>query len=814
MLFKNFNKNWKVCTGFNDSLSTAMFGTKSEYKTINLPHDFLIESERAPSSIGGAAIGFFSPRDCQYKKKFFVSEEDRGKVIYLEFEGVYMNAVVEVNGEVAGKWVYGYGNFYVKISDYLNYGCDNTITVAVYNSAQPNARWYSGNGIYRDVKLIMGEPLHIKLDGVRITTVDVEQKLAILAIETDIEYESIGHQSARLVTVICDTEGNIVSETSMKFNLLSGEDCRLRQRIYIKRPRLWNIDSPNLYTCESRLEVEEKVLDISKNTFGIRKLTLDNLYGLRINGVSVKLKGGCIHHDNGFLGAATYANAEERRIRKLKEAGYNAVRMAHHPMGKRLLEACDKYGMLVMDEFTDTWGNKGNSYDYGYYFSEWWRKDLINMVRKDYNHPCVILYSIGNEIPQTGSNLSAGIGRKLVETIRTIDNTRYITNSINALLSVLKQIGEFSEFEPKDIPEGEINDLMNNWGDTWPIIASHPIASIAIQESCDMLDVVGYNYTAQRYEIDHKDFPNRIFVGSETSPAKLDENWALVEKYPWVIGDFCWTAWDYLGEAGIGRIQYEDSKTGSFMGEWPWIAAFCGDFDLTGYRLPVSYWREIIWGGRNHVPYIAVQRPKRYGQKYYPSNWSMTDAINSWTFPDYLGKRIVVEVYSDAEEIELFINDISKGRKPVGDEKKYYCKWDVTYEDGTVEAVAYMRGKETGRYSIHTALEPTIWLTKESENLHAHTDDLCYVNIELRDKNGILNTATQKTITLSIEGPAILKGSGSANPRMEECYLDNIHQTFLGRMMAILQAGDKKGVAKLTASCEGMDDAIIEIPVL
>ncbi len=815
MLKLDFNKEWIVKKGVN-GIDSPSSGEQFKQDKIDLPHDAMIFSERKTGDKDSAGIGYFTTGDYSYTKQYTPPLEDEGKVIYLEFEGIYMNATVIINGNFVGKCPYGYSNFTVKINDYLKYGKENEIKVEVKNSSGSNSRWYSGCGIYRNVKLMIGDPLHIKVDGVRITTLDAEKEIASIEVATDIENEKIGHVGGYVFTVIKDKDGKVVSETPIKFNITSGQNITLRQRIYLDNPVLWSVDNPGLYTCESFLKVDDNIIDKTDTTFGIRKLQLDKVNGLRINGETVKLKGGCIHHDNGLLGAATFEDAEERRIRKLKQAGYNAIRSAHNPISKALLKACDKLGMLVMDEFADSWTQTKPKFDYAFYLSEWWEKDLESMIRKDYNHPCVIMYSIGNEIPETGSDIVASWGRKFVEKIKTIDNTRYITNGLNAVFANMNKMGEIIArmSTENEIKPDEINNFMNNFSDLLPIIMESPIASESMEESRGMLDVVGYNYASSLYDIHHTQNPNNIFVGTETTPSALAENWDIVENKSYVLGDFSWTAWDYLGEVGAGRIV-EDDGNQEFIAPFPWIAAYCADFDLVGYRRPISYWREIVWGGRKHIPYISVHNPENIGKKFYAGQWSWTDSISSWTWPGYEGKDTIVEVYSDAEEVELVINGNSQGKKPVGDDfKKFYCKWDTKYQSGEVEAIAYIKGKEVGRYNLITASEPILHVTKENDCLRSGTNDLCFVNIELRDKNGVLNTAAQKMITIKLEGPAIIQASGSANPCTEEYYHENTHETFQGRMMAIVRAGKDEGLAKLTVSCEGMNDVIINIPVV
>lgn len=816
MIRQCFNKKWEIDKN-GGSLAMPKFGGPA-LREVNLPYDAMIMTERKADNATGGGGAYFTPENLEYKKKFIVPEEDQGKLYFLEFEGIYMNATVWVNGSYVGKCPFGYSDFHLQISDYLKYGQENEVKVFVKNQSQPNSRWYTGAGIYRNVKLIIGNPLHIKMDGVKITVVDIESELATVEIATDIEFEGIGIQSGYVVTQLRDTKGEVVANEKTKFNINSHNSLTIRQKLYVQKPELWDMDHPYLYNCESKILVDNDLIDEDSNSFGIRNLQLDTLHGLRINGRSIKLKGGCIHHDNGVIGAATFADAEERRVRELKAAGYNSIRSAHNPISKAMLDACDKIGLLVMDEFTDVWTQTKCDYDYGCHFTEWWEHDVESMVKKDFNHPSVIIYSIGNEIPEVGSDIGASWGRKIAEKIRSIDKTRYITNGINVMLGIKDHMGEILSSLGESNPManiGEINQSMSEMKEKMNKILSHPIVDTALEESCGILDIVGYNYAAERYEKDHENFENRIIVGTETAPASLDINWEIVKNNNYIIGDFCWTAWDYLGETGIGHIAYDDDKNENFYGEYPWIAAYCADFDILGYRRPISYWREIIWGGRKHIPYIAVQRLERYGQNVFPGMWSWTDTIASWTWPGFEGEGAVVEVYSDAEEVEIIINGKSKGKKPVGDEfKKFYCKWDTFYEAGIIEAVAYIDGIEVGRHKLVTAGKPVLRVRKECENIRAGTNDLCFVNIEFTDKNGVLCTSTKKKINICVEGAANLQGSGSSNPRTIENYFDTVHETFDGRALAVVRAGEETGMATIKVTADGFKEVIVEIPVV
>lgn len=814
----NINDGWQCWTGAS-GLMTTFFGGQPPAKTdVDLPHDIMIHKDRSAEAVSGGGGAYFQGETYNYTKKIHIPEEARGDILYLDFEGVFMYAHIEINGNTAGKNVNGYSGFKVRINDFVEYGKDNEIRVTVKNSLQPNSRWYSGAGIYRNVYLLQAPAFHIEPDGLRIKTVDCDDELAAIRISADIRNDSVWHRSGYVVSRIKNGDGGYVTEVRSKVNLFAGQKITVDQKITITGPKLWNVGTPNLYTCETTLtDTDETVIDTDTAGFGIRKLRLDSIHGLRINGETVKLKGGCIHHDNGLVGACAFEDAEERKVRLLKQAGYNALRSSHNLVSKALLDACDKLGMLVMDEFSDTWTQTKTDYDYAFSMSEWWEKDIESMVRKDFNHPSVIIYSIGNEIAECGSDFNADWGRKYIDKIRSVDDTRYITNGLNVLLAVKNRMGEIMASASNNAGGEGLNQLMSDIGKLMNMIALHPVSSKAIEESCDMLDIVGYNYSAARYELDHKAHPERICVGTETSPAALDINWDIVKNNSYVLGDFSWTAWDYLGEVGIGEVNYKEDTEGkpSFMKGYPWISAFCGDLDITGFRKTVSYWRETVWGGRGSTPYAAVQPPVNFGKTRIPGIWSFTGTVNSWTWPGYEGKDIEVEAYADADEAELLVNGKTQGRIPVGkDFKKYYCKWQTKYEPGKLEVVSYTDGKEAGRYTLCTAGDPLLTLTADRNEIRAGSNDLVYIDIELKDAAGVLNMSSVKQVKVSLDGPGMLAGCGSADPKTEEKYNADTHMTYLGRMQAVVRAGKEKGIVTVKVSSDGMEDAQINIDVV
>jgi beta-galactosidase len=572
---------------------------------------------------------------------------------------------------------------------------------------------------------------------------------------------------------------------------------------------LWNVDTPYLYTCRSKVMDGNNVLDDETNNFGILSFSLDAEEGLRINGEVVKLRGACIHHDNGVIGTATIERAEERRVEILKEAGFNAIRSAHHPMSKAMLNACDRLGMLVMDEAFDIWTQNKSNYDYALNFPAWWEQDIQAMVDKDFNHPSVIMYSIGNEIPETGSANGASWGRKLAEKIRSLDCNRYVINSINGMVSVMSQLQKLTQ----NSMTGDINSLMANIDEVMKPIQSSEIVTNSTAESFAVVDIAGYNYADNRYVTDKELFPNRIICGSETFPKDIANNWKLVKENGHVIGDFTWTGWDYLGEVGIGKMEYEETSNGEGMfGSFPWTAAYCGDIDIIGNRRPVSYYREIVFGLRKQ-PYIAVQRPKHYGKKPISTPWSWSDSISSWSWERYEGSPVKVEVYSDADEVELLVNGNVVGKAGTGGAHAFKAEFDTVYIPGEIVAVAYTDGKETGRYSlISAASQVNLQVEVDRVKIEADDDDLAFVKISLVDEKGILKPLADRKVSVKVEGAGILQGLGSGNPKTEENYFDSTHTTFDGQALAVVRP-TANGIINVIVEAEGCITQSVKIEV-
>ena len=830
-----FNRDWMFRHGTSTLMEGFMPSGSSE--PVRLPHDALISRPRSADAVEGGGMGYFKGENVEYSKTFTVPADEKDKVHYLYFDGVYMNATIILNDRYVAKHGNGYSPFTLKIDRYLNYDKENVLKVRVFGSAVPNARWYPGLGIYRGVKFMTAEWLHFRWQGLRVTTLSCDEEEAILSVEADIMNEGPAAKEGYVIYTIKDAAGNVVGETRNRFYVDANDEITTRQRFDIEKPALWGEDTPNLYTCEAKIITAcecAKEIDAADTRFGIRVIQIDAKHGMRINGKSVKLKGGCIHHDNGMIGAVTVPDAEKRKVALMKAGGYNAVRTAHNPPSQALLDACDELGMYVMDEFTDVWPEVKATYDWGQFFEEEWEKDVEDVVRRDYNHPSVVMWSIGNEIPETGDPVSNTWGRKLVDKFHALDYTRPVSNGINVMMSCMHKMGDIlHEVLGIDVKNGGINDLMSmnlggddsesGAGGLMKLFGASRIAAQATEEAADMLDLVGYNYTADLYAKEHEKHPERVFFGSETEPQDLDYNWSIVKRDDYVIGDFCWTGWDYLGEVGIGRIvAEEDEQAGNpFMAPYPWICAYDADFDLTGNRRCMSYWRDTVWTGRGHQPYIGVQNPKNYGKKQIVANWSFTDAKHSWTWPGYEGTKTAVEVYTDAEEVELFVNGASFGKKKVGIDRfgknadrdtQFYVKWEAEYHPGCLEAVAYIGGEEVGRQMLKTAETPALCVKADKTCLKADSYDLAYVEIELVDANGTKDMSDVRCAKVTVDG-AVLAGCGSADPMTEENYQTGEHKFYEGRILAIVRAGKEAGEAVVKVESEGLEPVEVKITI-
>ncbi len=818
MIRQNWNESWMFLKPGENPMMAAMMGG-GQANTVTLPHDAMIHEERTQHTKNQHQTGFYPGGCYTYMKSFQAPADWAEKTVLLEFEGVYENARVFINGDFAGGHPFGYGEFTVCADDFLNYGTMNTVTV-IANSVEESSRWYSGSGIYRNVNLIVGEKIHVAQNSLRVTIPQVNDVLAVAQVALTIR--NLGRERTKLCLgiEILDAAGAIAGQTELPVTVFGDDAEEISTRIEIADPKRWSCDTPNLYTCKVILRQGERVWDNVCVPFGIRTLELSTSEGLRLNGVETKLRGSCIHHDNGVLGAATFTRAEERRVELLKSAGFNCLRMSHHPMSRAMLEACDRLGMLVLDELSDCWTRSKNNNDYAEKFPYCWQEDVKALVAKDYNHPCVIMYISGNEIQEAATPKGAQLNRKITSLFHQLDGTRPVTVAINGLLSCMDHMGEIicditgmtmeqmmamqaqaAEAPASDAGADAANgstDLMK--GPMADAFAANHIVTDLLDEFASVTDVTGYNYLTARHVMEHTLRPNRVVLGTETLPSDIVRLWNIVKNHHHVIGDMTWTGWDYLGEAGSG-VTYYDGRTG-FMANWPISVAGMGDIDIIGNRHSISFVREIVFGLRKK-PLIAVEPLNHYDETATHSAWPWKDETLSWTWHGYEGKPAKVNVYSDAEEVELFLNGVSLGRKSSGEEHEFVAPYELSYAPGELKAVSYRDGRAAETEVLQTAGK-NVHLSVQVDRtvLSVGEGDLAYLMISLRDKNGVLNPQAQREITVTVEGAGALAGMGSADVATDNRYDNSTWKTHDGCVLAVIRSGKDAGSIQVQV-CSG-----------
>lgn len=766
-----FNEGWLFCRqGEADCIP------------VTLPHDAMIHEQRTAEALGGSGHGYFPGGVYVYEKTFTVPADWADKTVMLEFEGVYRHSTVCINGKKAGGRAYGYVPFTVCLDGLLNYGAENTVTVTADNAQLPNSRWYTGSGIYRPVHLLVAGKEHIAWQGVKITTLSYAP--ARIRVETDV----VG--TGEVAVEILDGSRTVATG--------NGTDLELE----IPGAKLWSDESPNLYRCRVTLAQNGTVLDRAEEVFGIRKVEW-NPQGLFINGKNTLLRGGCIHHDNGILGAATYDESEARRVRILKEAGFNALRSAHNPASRALLEACDKYGMYLMDETFDMWYNRKNKYDYGCDFADNWQQDTQAMVERDYNHPSVIFYSIGNEVAEPFEQKGVDTGRAQIDLIHSLDRSRPVTCGVNLMIigRAAKGNGIYKDGEMNTASSGKKQKEGGNASLAFNIMASFIGTGMnkggnskrvdrLTSPFLDSLDIAGYNYASGRYPLEDKAHPERIIFGSETFPQDIYKNWKMVKQYPYLIGDFMWAAWDYLGESGIGAWSYTGGMP--FNRPYPWLLSGAGVVDILGVPDVSCRYAAVVWGLCSK-PVIGVRPVNHPGVRPSKSVWRGTNAIESWSWQGCEGNKAEVEVYAKAASVQLFLNGKSLGKKRL---KEYKAMFNVRYQPGTLAAVAYDEtGREVSRSELHSA-QGEICVSVKPEKETVRPGEIVYVPVALTDKQGVLESNADRTLTVGVKGGELL-AFGSANPCVEERYDAGKFTTYQGRALAVVRAGNSE---KITVS--------------
>ena len=798
---ERLDDDWKFFLGDPANAATPDFDDTA-WHTVTLPHDWSIGGHIGPTEPTGGVGGFFPTGIGWYRLKLDAPATWQGRQVQLEFEGVYMLSEVYLNGQKIAAHPYGYTGFFADLTPQLRTGQANVVAVRVDNSRQKNTRWYSGSGIYRHVWLRVAGPLHVANWGVFASTKQADASSATLAVETAVQNDSAGDENMLVETEIHGPDGASLAKSDTTLSVPAHQVGKIAPELVIQNPPLWSPEKPQLCTVITRVGAGGAPLDETTTSFGIRQLAWSADKGLTVNGQTYKLKGGCIHHDNGVLGACAFDRAEERKIELLKAAGFNAIRTAHNPPSPALLAACDRQGMLVMDEAFDCWIRGKNKGDYSVDFNNWWQRDIDAMVERDRNHPSVVLWSIGNEIPGIFTEEVGKLGPQLTARIHALDTTRPVTNGIPG----------------------------------WPATRSGPDAPDerkAADLSWDSLDIVGTNYALDRHIQEHAQHPDRVLVSTESLPPVGQASASLSNSF--VLGDFVWSAQDYLGECGVGRWFYEGDPTEPLdpprprkpgdpppkpadlkprpVGHgsdslYPWHGANPGDLDLLGNRKPASHRWNIDWDAGEKL-YMAVRQPQG-DTPIVVVGWGWFPTWDSWTWPGWEGKPMHVDVYSRYAKVRLYLNDKVIEDRSVGASQQ--ADFTLPYVPGTLRVVGVDDDKEVESYALKTAGEPAAFrLMPDRATISADGQDLSFVQVEVIDKDGNLEPNADQAVHFTLTGPGSIAGLGNALLKGTEPYQGNDCHVFHGRALVVLRGTHRPGTLTLHAEARGLTPADAQV---
>lgn len=804
---------WKFLLGDPSGAESSSFADSS-WRTVDLPHDWSIEGRPEKDNPSGGGGGFFPAGVGWYRKIFHVPPDWKGKRISVEFDGVYQDATVYLNGHKLGIHPYGYTPFTFDLTPELTFTGANVFAVRVDNSSQPNSRWYSGSGIYRHVRVVVTNPTHVAHWGVFLATPEASSTAAKVSIHTLVANEAAQQEEVSIETTLFNKAGKRVGAAQSTLTIAPENETRATQEVMVRNPALWSPDSPALYSAVSQVRQHGKLIDEVATPFGIRSIVWSAENGLLLNGKPIKLHGGSVHGDHGPLGAASFDRAEERKVELLKAAGGNAVRTAHNPPSPAFLDACDRLGLLVLDEPFDVWETHKVKFDYARDFDGWWKRDISAMVLRDRNHPSIVIWGIGNEIPELEVEKGPIIAKQLADQVRSLDSTRPLTLA-------------------------------------FPGNTTAPNA----QAVFSLLDIAGYNYNIlQSYPKDHEKLPSRIMLTTESYPAKAFPLWKISRDNPYVLGDLTWTAMDYLGESGIGAWSYgtpeqtrfaeqlvggmlnstavdkmftglinggtlappvDTSKPdpnmmaaiGAIFPGYPWHAAVSGDMDLTGYRKPQSYYRDILWNGGDRV-YATVRLPNPEGKEVIALGWATYPSIPTWSWRDHEGKELQVEVYSGAEKVQLFLNGKLIGEKLTGADQEFKALFSVPYAPGTLKAVGIRHGREVAESVLTTAGGPVgLRLTPDRAVVHADAEDLSFVTVEAVDAQGNVQLQADQEVQFSLSGPGTIAAVGNGDGQDGAAYQGDRRKLFQGRALVIVRTSGRSGPITVTAKAPSLTDA-------
>ncbi|MEO3943842.1 sugar-binding domain-containing protein [Gorillibacterium sp. CAU 1737] len=766
-----WNREWRFALGNYAGAEKPGFPDDG-WRELSVPHDWSIEQAFDPYMPGG---GFQAslPRWTVgwYRKHFEVPTEDRGKRIYLQFDGVHHNSEVWVNGCFVGKHPYGYVSFCYELTPYLQDG-ENVLAVKVDNTPMPADRWYSGSGIYRKVQWVAVNPLHVAEWGTFITTPRITKVAAEVHARITLRNQGERAAECRVVTELIDPAGELRDTLESVVLVQQGETVELEQEGKVDHPRLWSIESPSLYKARTRIEWEGSVRDEAETSFGIRDICFDHEKGFFLNGVPTKLKGVCLHHDLGCLGAAYRDEAMERRLITLKEMGVNAIRFAHNPMAPELLDWCDRMGFLVINEAFDKW----KSLYYEHLFEEWWERDLESLLLRDRNHPSVILWSVGNEVEKQGQPSMLAILRQLVAFCRKLDPTRPVTCAL----------------EPHNTPihlrDGSIEGKVEH------------TRGLAAE-----MDILGLNYQEQWYEAYREAMPSTLLLGTETFPYYRGQGnrvkgylplnpWFDVEKHDYVIGQFVWAGIDYLGES-----------------VYPSKGWSSGLIDTCGFRKSLSYLQESLWAERKMVRIaVLAENGKPRHTPSWTMHWQAPEMVEHWNHPDYTGRLIRLITFTNCETVELVVNGESYGTRRLADYPDRMIVWHLPYGPGTVKAIGRTGDRIECEHELETAGESVrVRLSADRLTLPANGAAIAHVTAELVDAAGIRVPLEEKEVTFTLSGGEII-GVDNGDLTSDEPYRGCKRAVRGGRCLVVVQAGTIPGSMRLQASLAGLPPAELQ----
>ena len=767
---QRLDNGWRFRLGETTGAEAANFDDAG-WSPVVLPHDWSIAGPVDAAAPAAGHGGYFPTGAGWYRLNLDVSEAWAGRRVEIEFEGAAMGAEVWLNGVALGRWAYGYTPFRFDLTPHLRPGGKNVLAVRVNNSAQPNSRWYSGSGLYRPVWLRVTHPVHVPAGGLWTTTEELSKKQARVRVRTELVNASSDVGDLLVETELRDARGRVLASASRSVSLAAAEQWTGEFDLLVRNPRPWSPEKPALHRAIMRVRAanDGRILDEISREFGIRIVRVSAAGGFELNGSPVKLLGGNVHHDTGPLGAAAFARAEERKVELLKAAGFNAVRTAHNPPSVAFLEACDRLGLLVVNEVFDGWEKAKNKQDYSLHFRDWWRSDLDAWVRRDRHHASVVMWSIGNEMFERGGESGRRIARELATRIRGQDATRPVTAGVNGL--------------------GE--------AEKWP----------QLDELFAPLDVAGYNYELQHHAADHARLPGRVIMASESYQTEAFANWVAMSEHSYVIGDFVWSAIDYLGEAGIGRVfpPGQEAKKHWEIEMFPWHGAYCGDIDLTGWRKPVSHYREIVWD-RGEKLYAAVRVPPPGDGDWNTTPWSVVPMLPAWTWPGREGKSLRVDVYSRYDSVRLELNGRVLGEKPTTRAEEFKAVFDVPYAPGELKAVGLQEGRAVERFILRSAGEAAkLRLRVDRARLLADGQDLAFVTIEAMDRRGVWQPWATPRIRVEVAGAGTLAALGSGDLTSSDSYTGPERMLYQGRALAVVRTSEQAGSVVVTVSAPGFD---------